>query len=480
MPAVSMEEDMKRVWKAVLACGQAMGRELEQKESKPLLSDVMSFIRNAHGLASPEESFGTRHIVVEGISESMHTILDHVSKAHDAQAKLLDMLYDEENEGVDLDAVRKYMNEVNRTISIRLDEMSVLENQLELAAEWQSRLDSLMSANDSDGDSIMTDDRDDLAAAEQLLADGSTLGIRSRGVVQLEKQIEKAYQLRDRLRAWQKVGLVRTLHCYRWWKPVSNAVLRCMQSQSENKKESIKFISGLVRDANRLNLNFPEVSELFKFHRTAEDWVDRANVAVRSRISLTEIESLINRAEEMPLDLSEFSEKLQSRVRLTQSWISHFQDLVPAPFEGGKVDNLAWMSRMRKALLSEDKRFLVQLHDVATEGTRIPVEIDCVKLLLIEIDAKNWSAKAKKWIPLKPGDTDDAESTTGGKRAKLVDIRDHLEKADTLREKLVLPPGERDVWVLDGEAELKSIIEAADDWFEKVRAWLLRDYHCGM
>jgi hypothetical protein len=57
----------------------------------------------------------------------------------------------------------------------------------------------------------------------------------------------------------------------------------------------------------------------------------------------------------------------------------------------------------------------------------------------------------------------------GGKRAKLVDIRDHLTKAILLREKLVLPPGECEAWVLESEAELKLIIEAADDWFEQVR-----------
>lgn len=171
----------------------------------------------------------------------------------------------------------------------------------------------------------------------------------------------------------------------------------------------------------------------------------------------------------MPLDLSEYLDKLQSRVRLSQCWLSDFQDLVPAPFSDGKVDNLAWMSRMREALQSDEKSFLIQLHDMATEGTRIPVEIDCVKQLLVEIDAKNWSLKAKKWVTIKNCASGDSEHMAGGKRAKLVDIRDHLTKAVSLREKLVLPPGEREVWVLEGEAELKSIIQAADVWFEQVR-----------
>jgi hypothetical protein len=294
---------------------------------------------------------------------------------------------------------------------------------------------------------LVPDDVDDLAAFQDLLKEASTnLGIRWTAQVELEERVAKALELRNRLRQWQ-------------------------QSCHAGNKESFRFVAALVRDANRLNVNFPEVSELLQFHATAEEWVERANVAVRSRISLTEIESLVDRAEKMPLDLAEFTNKLQSRIRQSQSWISEFQDLVPAPFHDGKVENLEWMSRMRKALQTGDKRFLMQLNDIATEGTRIPVEIDCVKLLLVEIDAKDWSAKAVKWIPSEM--SDDEDGTNGGKRAKLVDIRDHLDKAETLRERLVLSSEERDAWVLEGETELQSIIDAADEWYEKVRCCLV-------
>ena len=434
---MEVEEDMKRVWKAVLAHAQELGEELD-KANKPLLSQVLAFVKGAHSLPLPEESYGTRHIVVEGISESMHRILDHVIKAHDAQAKLLDMLYDEDDDGVDTISVRKYMDECDSTLAIRLDAMNTLENQLDLAQQWQSRLDELAR------DVLVTDERDDLREAEELLRQACMLGFRWRGQVELEGRVQKAHELRDRLRDWQ-------------------------QSCAEHKKESFKFVLALVRDANRLNMNFPEVSDLLRFHQIAEAWVERANVAVRSRISLAELESLVDRAEEMPLDLSEFTNKLQSRIRLSQSWISEFQDLVPAPFQDGKVDNLAWMSRMRKALWTNDKQLLMQLQDIATEGTRIPVEIDCVKLLLVEIDAKSWSLKAVKWIPNKNDVSDDGDGATGGKRAKLVDIRDHLDKAEALRERLALSAEETDAWVIEGEAELRSIIEAADDWYEKVR-----------
>jgi hypothetical protein len=50
---------------------------------------------------------------------------------------------------------------------------------------------------------------------------------------------------------------------------------------------------------------------------------------------------------------------------------------------------LEWMSRMPEAFCSEEKRFLLQLHNMATKGMQISEEIDCVKLLLVKIDAKN-------------------------------------------------------------------------------------------
>jgi hypothetical protein len=61
---------------------------------------------------------------------------------------------------------------------------------------------------------------------------------------------------------------------------------------------------------------------------------------------------------------------------------------------------------------------------------------------LVTIDAKNWSSKAEKWIPVQNGV--DNENMSGQKRAKLVDIQDHLTKADSLQEKLVLSPAECD------------------------------------
>ena len=100
------------------------------------------------------------------------------------------------------------------------------------------------------------------------------------------------------------------------------------------------------------------------------------------------------------------------------------------------------------------------LHDLSSEGSRIPVEVAAVKLLQIELDAKNWSVKANKWIP----------KSVDSKKGKLADIKDHVEKAKILRERLSLPNSEKGFWILEGENELVSIVDSADCWFNKVRA----------
>lgn len=252
--------------------------------------------------------------------------------------------------------------------------------------------------------------------------------------------------------------------------PASWAVKSCTQDEEdlEDRKESIRFLGAMVRDANRLKLVFPEVSELLETHRSVETWIDRASIAVRSRISLTEIKTLVETGEGMPVDLSDLLEKLQARVSMAEEWIAHFKEVVPCPeplptanTQPSDNTSLRWMAQMRDSLV-EGKHSA--LHDFASEGSRIPVDVDIVKLLQIQLDAKNWTMKARKWIP-----SLSLDDSSACKRGKLEDLREHLEKASQLREKLVLPAPVRSEWVLEGEKDMRAIVEAADAWFQNVR-----------
>jgi hypothetical protein len=48
----------------------------------------------------------------------------------------------------------------------------------------------------------------------------------------------------------------------------------------------------------------------------------------------------------------------------------------------------------------DDKEFNSALHELASEGSRISVEVEHMNMLQIELDSRGWSSKAKKWLPV--------------------------------------------------------------------------------
>ena len=58
-----------------------------------------------------------------------------------------------------------------------------------------------------------------------------------------------------------------------------------------------------------------------------------------------------------------------------------------------------------------------------------------------------------------------------GKKGKLSDVEEHVNKAKVLRERLTLSVNEKKAWVLEGESELASILHSAESWLEKV-CWM--------
>ena len=75
----------------------------------------------------------------------------------------------------------------------------------------------------------------------------------------------------------------------------------------------------------------------------------------------------------------------------------------------------AWVARAE----ADKARYL---HELSSEGNRIPVDVDEAKILQVALDAKNWTAKSQKWIP----------TAEDGKKAKLEDLRDHRQSRPAL------------------------------------------------
>lgn len=429
-------DDLKGAWRSVLAWGKSIEQQLDgctTRAKKLPFSAVVSFVSNAYRLPPPESCFGTHHVMIEEVSNCLLAILGHIEKAREVQAEIRDKLYNESTEGIDSDALQKYVESRCKPLPIRLDEVHQICRFNEVVSEWEARLDSVLEARGFDD---ISEEHDDLAIAERMAAEAKSHGYISKGLVQLNLRIQKAEDLRDRILRWKT-------------------------SCAEGNKSTTRTMTALAKDGKRVKFVFPEVRDFLKFHCTIELWIDRANIAIRSRISLTEIRTLIQQGEELPLDLTDHIEKLKSRVAAAERWLQRLEQVVQCPkTDSGEPDMLQWTRYIRIALYEGNQGCL---HELGSDGSRIPVDIDAVKLLQAELDAKNWTLKAEKWLP----------ASEDSKKGKLADIREHVERALSLRERLALSDIPKRNWVLDGEAELVSIVFAADAWFEEVRGLIV-------
>ncbi len=425
-------DDSKGAWRSILACAKSIERQLTSEglgpgDKKPLLSTLLTFVGKAYALPTPESCFGTHHVMIEEVSNTIISILNHVKKAQNVHARIRDKLFNESEGGINSDDLLKFLETEYNGLPIRLTEVDKLYRFRHVVVKWESRLHQVLSIPEEELEH--TDTKNYLSIAEEMQYEARSHGYRSKALVQLTNRINKAYDLRDRILRWRCAGI-------------------------HGKMTTIRTVSGFVKEAKRIKLFSPEVSEIFEYHRLAEEWIDRANIAIRSKISLSELKNLIRRGEEMTLDLTEYIDKLKTRVRIADDWLEALDEIVP--FQSNACTNLEIWHTLETSLQNGNHS---GLHDLSSEGNRIPVDVIAVKLLQLALDAKNWTTKALKWIP------DNVDS----KKGKLCDMREHLGKVTSLRDKLPLSETERKGWRPAGEYELAAIIVAADSWVEKVR-----------
>lgn len=441
-------EKAKTIWKSLLAYTtdvlSKIGGAANNGESKPSLSDLLDLVGKAHALPTPEEAFGRRDPSARTMSEKMNSIIDAIDTGRDCVAKILKHLKDD-GEGIELEDLKKSIQEIEQSCPVSLSELDTVKRQIEEATLWEETMDSNVnrgadsdaSDDDAGGDTI-TEKKCTLEKVERLLSKGRNLTLRPRSLVRLQHRVERAHVLRRRIVVWN-------------------------EARNQEDPQNIKFIATLIKEANKVDLAFPELLTLTGVHKKAEEWMDRASIAARTTISLEELETLVSTGESLPLNVSDVLEKLQKRLKQAQEWIMCVSEIVPS-----SEDNIVWLKRFRNAL--EDSDSATQLTNILSQGSRIPVDMNCMKLLQIEIDARNWSMKARPWIPENLESSD--ETGVPQKRGKIDDVEEHLDRASTLRDRLWFSDEEKSQWLLDGESELKQMLEMAETWFDKVSIYL--------
>ena len=171
----------------------------------------------------------------------------------------------------------------------------------------------------------MTEKKLTLEKVERLVSKGRNLTLRPRSLVRLQNRVEKAHILRKKISVWN-------------------------EARNQENPQNMKFITSLIKEANKVDLAFPELFTLTGVHKKAEEWMDRASVAARTTITFEELESLVTRGEGLPLNVSDVLEKLQKRLTLAIEWMDRIDQIVPK-----SDDFLVWLKRFRHALEDSNK-----------------------------------------------------------------------------------------------------------------------------
>jgi len=433
-------EKAKKIWKSILAYTKhILGKmeEIRDNNSKPPLSDLLELVEKAHALPTPEEAFGRRDPSARQMSENMNSIINAIESGRDCVARILKCLKDD-GEGIELDALRKSIDEIEQTCPVGLTEMDTVKRQVQEATLWEEKLENNVDhptadSDASDGEDVITEKKLTLEKVERLVSKGRNMTLRPRSLVRLHNRVERAHILRRRITVWN-------------------------EARNQENPQNMKFISTLIKHANKIDLAFPELFTLTGVHKKAEEWMDRASIAVRTTISFEELESLVSIGESLPLNVSDLLEKLQNRLKQAKEWMRRLEEIVPT-----SEDYLMCLRRFRHAL--EDSEKNAHLLSLLSEGSRIPVTMECSTLLQIEIDARHWTVKAKLWIPQNLGTP--GVMSAPQKRGKIDDVEEYLDRASTLRDRLWFGEEEKSEWVLDGESQLVQMIKMAQSWFKK-------------
>lgn len=447
-------EKAKRIWKSILSfTNDILGKmndlanpknNIEQNaartlstddDPRPLLSELLALVTKAHALPTPEETFGRRDPSARVMSQNMNAIIDAIEMGRDCAAQLLRLLKDD-GDGIELPTLQSKALELEQKCPVIIPEMNAAKKLIHEASLWEEKLqnnvDCGADSDMSDGE-VLLEKKLNLEKVERLVDKGKKLTLRPRSLVRLENRVERAHVLRRKIIVWN-------------------------EARNQENPQNIKFISGLIKEANKIDLMFPEILTLTGVHKKAEEWMDRASIAVRTTISFEELESLVSTGEGLPLNVSDLLEKLQARMKQAREWMHRVNVIVPE-----HEDKFVWLKRIRRAL--NDRNDNSQLVSLVSDGSRIPVDMDCMKLLQLEIDARNWTMKCMPWIPKSLESSEDKTY----RRGKIDEVKDHLDKASTIRHRLWFGTDEeKSRWILDGEEELSEIVQMAQTWFEKV------------
>lgn len=206
---VERNKELLEEWKFVFESGQNI---LEHSKGglKPFLRDLLQILSKAYTIPSPEEVFGRRDSTAKNISMCLNSIMDLVDQGRDTLAYFADGAYDAKDIGIDVQSLSKHFEKKYAICPVQLEEAEIMQSIIKEALDWESRLEN--SGDDDDASSSASEDlhlpQQSLFSAEELASEGNSLSIRPKSLVNLEDRIQRAYDLRQRIREWNQVSIL--------------------------------------------------------------------------------------------------------------------------------------------------------------------------------------------------------------------------------------------------------------------------------
>lgn len=210
---VNGDKDLMNAWACVLEKGQVI-LENYKNGNKPILADLLTLLNKAHSMPTPEDVYQKRDTMPKQLAQSLNSILDLVENGRMVMAHLVDAMYNESSDGMELQALRKTLDAKALICTVGLEEMGIAREILNECLQWESRLTA-----SNEGESSSSEDlhlpQQSLMAAEELANEGRMLALRPNSLVLLEGRIYRAYELRNRIRIWNEVSVMLVINLVR-------------------------------------------------------------------------------------------------------------------------------------------------------------------------------------------------------------------------------------------------------------------------
>ena len=158
-------------------------------------------------MPKPEEVYQKRDTMPKQISQCLNSILDFVENGKEILAHLVDAMYDDSNNGVELQTLRKTIDSKDESCNVQLEEINIAREMLNETLQWESRLTESGREESSSSEDLHLPQQS-LASAEELASEGRNLSLRPNSLAFLEDRIHRAFELRNRIRMWSKVSLI--------------------------------------------------------------------------------------------------------------------------------------------------------------------------------------------------------------------------------------------------------------------------------